>query len=409
MRLRRAQVPGFAHALRRWERELARHGRMAWGEIVSGAYTVVVRISRDCNMRCSYCYSSRSRLSADSETMSADLAADICKQFLDLPLTRVAFNWHGGEPTLADPDVVRAAIEVQQSHPRASEVEVSNKIQTNGMDLPRPWVELLRQYPIDVGLSIDGPAALHDVHRRGLDAKPTFDRVMNSVDVLRSEGIRFGVLMVVTEALAADPDLVYEFVSAKKLDFDLLPCFRRTATDARPDPTTITPRSFARFLIRFFERWIQDPAPPNCRMMVDLLAGAVGLPPQSCMFRDACSSFLSIDTQGRLFGCDLFLGEDRAFLGMLSADNSLTDILGSARASTVLSRSKELPAGCRTCKWLHRCSGGCKGQRTTLPERSPRYHFCESRKAVFAHVDRFVAAHPELIDAVKAYGLEGKA
>lgn len=360
-------------------------------------------------MRCSYCYSSQSRHGPEPETMSSALATDICQQFLDLPPTRVAFNWHGGEPTLAGPDVVRAAIEAQQAHPRASTVEVSNKIQTNGIDLPRRWLDLLGEYPIDVGLSIDGPAASHDAHRRGLNGEPTFDRVMQSVGLLRREGIRFGVLMVVTEATAADPDLVYDFVSSERLDFDLLPCFRRSATTAHPDSTTVSPHSFARFLIRFFDRWVQDPAPPSCRIMEDLLAGAVGLSPQSCMFRNACGDFLSIDTRGRLFGCDLFLGEDQAFFGTLGADSSLWDLLSGARASALLSRAKELPTGCRSCRWLHRCGGGCKGQVTTPSDRSPRYHFCESRKALFAHVDRFVATHPELVDAVKAAGFQGKA
>ena len=53
-----------------------------------------------------------------------------------------------------------------------------NTMQTNGTLLNDEWCEFFREHGFLIGISIDGPGALHDVHRVDKSGRPTFDRVM---------------------------------------------------------------------------------------------------------------------------------------------------------------------------------------------------------------------------------------
>lgn len=62
-------------------------------------------------------------------------------------------------------------------------------IQTNGTLLDDGWGRFLAENGFLVGLSIDGPRAMHDAYRVDKGGKPTFDRVLGGWQVLRRHGV----------------------------------------------------------------------------------------------------------------------------------------------------------------------------------------------------------------------------
>jgi uncharacterized protein len=330
--------------------------------------------------------------------MDADIASLICSQFLSLGVPAVDFNWHGGEPTLCGVDVLRTAIQTQERLNCNGRIRISNKLQTNGVNVSDDWLQLLKQYPIDVGVSLDGPAEIHDLHRTMCDGRATFANTIHTIERLQTARVPFGVLMVVTEDLARNPDAAYEFISSRNLAVDLLPCY---CCDARGHsvPPTVSPRTLASFLTRFFDRWVQDRCQPlTCRLLEDFVAGGLGLKPQCCSFRNRCEQFYSVDTEGRIYPCDLFLGEDGMMLGDLRKE-PLSAILRSERADQVRRYMKSLVSHCQGCGWFDRCGGGCKSHRE-MASREFRggYYFCATRIALFRHVDDFLRDHKLLRD-----------
>ena len=76
----------------------------------------------------------------------------------------VFFTWQGGEPTLAGLDFYRRVIELQKKHARPG-ITIANSIQTNGVLLDESWCQFLAEHHWPVGISIDGPADIHDAYR----------------------------------------------------------------------------------------------------------------------------------------------------------------------------------------------------------------------------------------------------
>ncbi|MFZ4801773.1 MAG: radical SAM protein [Chlorobium sp.] len=368
------------------------------------AITVVVRISSRCNLACDYCYAKASnRPDRVSSFMSSETASLVCEQFLSLPVDRVDFNWHGGEPLLSEPAVLRNALQTQQRLYMGGSAPAINKIQTNGTHFSDEWLTLLCEYPIDIGISLDGPARFHNRHRSVTDERPTscHDEVIANMAKLRKIGLPFGTLLVITEDMAFAAKEVFDFVNDEQLSVDLLPCFCH-GTLGNVVPPSIHPHSLSRFMQEYFDEWIRHPDPPTCRILEDMLGGVLGIKPRTCAFRNHCHEFYSVDTDGRLYPCDLFLGQQDMCLGDLHSE-SLLSILSSPHTATIRSSIATLPDDCNECDWLVACGGGCSAHRIgqTL-DSVGRYYFCGARKSIFKHIEAFMLSNASLFSTAKA-------
>lgn len=130
-----------------------------------------------CNMACEYCFyrhnqgresdgATQRRSDEGTGVMSDESLERFIGEYIqsqDNPT--VFFTWQGGEPTLAGLDFYRKVVGFQQKHARKG-VAVANALQTNGILLDDEWGRFLAEHQFAVGLSIDGPADIHDTYRR---------------------------------------------------------------------------------------------------------------------------------------------------------------------------------------------------------------------------------------------------
>src|SRR5262249_41075381 len=75
--------------------------------------------------------------------------------------SHVTIAWQGGEPTLMGLDFFRRASMLMRKYLRRG-ATLEQTIQTNAVLIDDEWCEFLRENAFLVGLSMDGPQALHD-------------------------------------------------------------------------------------------------------------------------------------------------------------------------------------------------------------------------------------------------------
>src|SRR5690606_3825375 len=86
-------------------------------------------------------------------------------------------RWHAGEPLLASTEFYSASIEnIRKIVP--DKIRISHSLQTNGIFISDEWCELFLKHDIRVGISIDGPAFIHDRYRLTKGGKGTHEKVM---------------------------------------------------------------------------------------------------------------------------------------------------------------------------------------------------------------------------------------
>ncbi|HVZ21227.1 MAG TPA: radical SAM protein, partial [Vicinamibacterales bacterium] len=166
-----------------------------------------------CNLDCTYCFFlSKDALYPDDRLRMPDEVLECyIKQLLESHQTpTVTVAWQGGEPTLMGVDFFRRSVEYVGKYRRPGQ-RVEYTFQTNGVLIDDEWAAFFKAHDVLIGLSVDGPRALHDTYRVTKGGQGTFDRVMRGLERLRAHGVRFNVLCTVNAANGDHGREVYRF------------------------------------------------------------------------------------------------------------------------------------------------------------------------------------------------------
>jgi uncharacterized protein len=162
-----------------------------------------------CNIRCDYCYLP----DRDSKKrMPLDVVEAATRNIIECDLLgpELCVVWHAGEPLVMPVEFYRAAFE-RIAMIVGGRASVIHSIQTNGMLISQQWCELFRDYNIRIGVSLDGPAFIHDRHRRTRSGKGTHAQVMHGVELLQQNALPFHTISVVTRDTLNHADEFYGF------------------------------------------------------------------------------------------------------------------------------------------------------------------------------------------------------
>ncbi|MCW5858894.1 MAG: radical SAM protein [Caldilineales bacterium] len=161
-----------------------------------------------CNLDCAYCFFlSKELLYPGSRFRMADeLLEAYIRQLIEAHQTPVAtIAWQGGEPTLMGLDFFRRSLAYADKHRRPG-MQIQYTIQTNGTLIDDEWAAFFKENEFLVGISIDGPEAMHDAYRVDKGGQPTFARVMRGLGYLQKHGVEFNTVTTLQRA-NADPQL----------------------------------------------------------------------------------------------------------------------------------------------------------------------------------------------------------
>jgi len=122
----------------------------------------------------------------------------------------MSIAWHAGEPLTVGPRFYEAAFE-RIDAVVAGRYPVHHSIQTNAMLIDQHWCDLFSEHGVQVGVSVDGPAFIHDHHRKTRDGKGTHARAMRGVGCLLKNRIAFHAIAVLTASSLPYPDEIFEF------------------------------------------------------------------------------------------------------------------------------------------------------------------------------------------------------
>jgi uncharacterized protein len=162
-----------------------------------------------CNLDCTYCYlparHDKRRLSIP--TVEAAIRNVIDSGLLGPELTVI---WHAGEPLVMPPEFYAQAFE-RIAVVVAGRAQVHHSMQTNGTLIDDAWCELFRAWSVRVGISIDGPARIHDRHRKTRSGRGTHRAVMRGARRMCDADLPFYAIVVVTAESVDEPDAILDF------------------------------------------------------------------------------------------------------------------------------------------------------------------------------------------------------
>jgi uncharacterized protein len=380
-----------------------------------GFHVMTKPIGPICNIDCSYCfYLEKEKLYQDERRwkMSDPVLDTYIRQYIESQsgAPQITFAWQGGEPTLLGVGFFRNVIEIQRKY--ASGRTISNTLQTNGILLDDEWCEFLTANNFLIGLSIDGPRAIHDKNRVDKQGKPTFDAVMLGLEHLKKHKTEFNTLTVVNSTNSQRPLEVYRFLKEIGSKYhQYIPLVERIAPvrlrikgfklaeppeiKQSPEPDAIVtqwsvePTQYGRFLCEIFDEWVRNDVGQTFVNLFDVaLESWMGLGAGLCVFAEHCGAALAIEHNGDLYSCDHYVYPQYKLGNIMS--QHISELANSLQQRKFgLDKSDALPQYCKKCEVRFACNGECpkhRFMRTPDGEEGLNY-LCPAYKLFFKHID----------------------
>ncbi len=320
--------------------------------------------SADCNLRCTYCfYLPKRSLYAQTPRprMSDEVLEHMIRSYMATTQPTYSFGWQGGEPTLMGAAFFRRVTELQQEHGRPGTV-VANGLQTNATLIDDQFAEHLARYRFLVGVSIDGPAHLHDLHRLTIDGRGSHARVLQGLETLRRAKVEFNVLVLVNRQNAAKPGDIYRYLLDLGVTFhQYIPCVEHDGTGALR-PYSIDGAAWGDFLCGIFDEWVKgDVRRVSVRHFDSVLTMLVAGTPNVCHMGADCRQYFVVEHNGDVYPCDFFV-EPRLKLGNIMSD-SWESLAASPAYRQFGLQKREWNPECDSCPYLRLCAGDCLKHR----------------------------------------------
>ncbi len=351
-------------------------GEVAWHE--TPLSTLVLNVNTGCNLSCSYCYKEDLQIPARGERLDTETASRGVDQLVreSGDMKRLQLVFFGGEP-LTNLPLIREVVDYAERVGEAADKRIDFSLTTNATLLREETIDFLDAHRFGITVSIDGPKAVHDRHRRSVGGTGTYDVVRRRVETLlgryrsRPVGARVTLARGSTDVVG-----IHQHLRGELGFFEV-----GFAPATSPDDTRFAlegdelGRVFAGMKelgLRYRDDALQNRNNGFAnlhQLMTDLALGHSRALPCG-----AGAGLVALDHAGDFHLCHRFTGSDHPTLGNVDRG------LDRAQLAVFLKRAAEPdPRGCSTCRVRNLCAGGCYHESYTRygDPHHPTWHYCD--------------------------------
>ena len=343
-------------------------------------YVMLKPAGAHCNLACKYCYYlEKNNLYQNSHRhlMSDDMLEQFTREYIEAQtMPQVLFTWHGGEPLMRSIDFYKKALTLQKKYAHGKQID--NVIQTNGTLLTDEWCEFFAQNHWLVGISIDGPQEYHDHYRVTPAGKPSWEKVMQGISLLKKHRVEWNAMAVVNAYNAEHPLEFYHFFRDNGCQYlQFTPIVERltehedgrtlaSLADDREIPladASVTPQQWGNFLCTIFDDWVRHDVGKTFVEIFDCtLANWMGVLPGICAYSKECGHAGVMEHNGDVYSCDHFVFPEYK-LGNIREQSLIDMLYGEKQQAFSRLKHTSLPRQCKECEMEFACHGECPKNR----------------------------------------------
>ncbi len=343
-------------------------------------YVMLKPAGAHCNLACKYCYYlEKNNLYQNSHRhlMSDEMLEQFTREYIEAQtMPQVLFTWHGGEPLMRSIDFYKKALALQKKYAHGKQID--NVIQTNGTLLTDEWCEFFAQNHWLVGISIDGPQEYHDHYRVTPDGKPSWEKVMQGISLLKKHRVEWNAMAVVNAYNAEHPLEFYHFFRDNGCQYlQFTPIVERltehedgrtlaSLADDREIPladASVTPQQWGNFLCTIFDDWVRHDVGKTFVEIFDCtLANWIGVLPGICAYSKECGHAGVMEHNGDVYSCDHFVFPEYK-LGNIREQSLIDMLYGEKQQAFSRLKHTSLPRQCKECDMEFACHGECPKNR----------------------------------------------
>ena len=363
--------------------------------------TIVLNVNTGCNLACSYCY----KEDLDTPSKGRKMALDTAVKSIDLLLKespdRDSYNivFFGGEP-LSNLPLIRDVVAHAEPRFAALGKAVNFTLTTNATLLTEETADWLDAHRFGLTVSMDGPKALHDLNRRTVGGKGTYDAVAAKARMLlaRYRSRPVGARVTLTAGVTAveeiwdhlKNDIGFAEVGVSPVTSGEMTAFNLGGAELREvfDGMKALGRRYRDEALRGRNIGFSN----MHQLMQDLWEGRSKALPCG-----AGVGMLAVDHAGDIALCHRFTGSAAGRYGDVDKGIEKDRLAGFLE-----SRLDRTDKGCATCRIRNLCAGGCYHESYAhfSDPLTPTYHYCDLMRD---WVDFGIEVYGELIASAPSF------
>lgn len=359
---------------------------------------LLIKVAARCNIDCSYCYWFRDAAVYDKpKVMSAEVLHQLLRRLeehiVEYSFAEFPLILHGGEPLLWGVDNFHRIAESCEAISARTGCAIPIAVTTNGILIDEAWLQCFQAHDISVAISIDGPAHIHDLHRRTFQGTGTHAAVEHAADMLVARDINVSALAVCNPA--HEPKAYFDFFAERGiLHYDIM----------IPDATVgENPPPIASFYKGLFDLWLEaNRSRPgvDIRIITDMVSALLGndAPTEGVGYKPL--ELCTVMTDGSVEAHDVLriAGDGLTQTKFNIFDHAIDDVRNEPLWKEAREASINLCEKCRQCKFMNACGGGYLPHRFSRENRYDNASvYCEDLYATFEHIASVLGRHVYLV------------
>jgi uncharacterized protein len=348
---------------------------------------LLVKVATRCNIDCSYCYWFRdASVYGKPKLMSDDVSQQLLRRIeehvaehglVDFPIVL-----HGGEPLLWGVENFHRFAEHCEAIMSRRGCDIPIAVTTNGVLIDDAWLACFKAHDMSVAISLDGPAHIHDIHRRTFQGTGTHEAVERAARLLVSRDIRVSALSVCNPAYPPQQYVEF-FASCGIAHYDIM------IPDATVDEKPASIASFYNALLNLWLEANRSKPTANIRIVTDMISAllANNSPTEGVGYQPV--ELCTVMTDGSVEAHDVLriAGDGVTQTTFNIFDHAIDEVRHEPRWQAARDASIHLCEQCRNCKFMNACGGGY------LPHRFSRKNgydnpsvYCNDLYAMFENL-----------------------
>jgi uncharacterized protein len=301
-----------------------------------------------CPSNCSYCWSSEE----DSPVMSIETLREVVawlKDFRDDPVT---ITFHGGEPLLAGADFYREALPLLSKDLR--HLSPAFAMQTNLWKLTPELADILAEYNVPLGSSIDGPKEVNDLQR----GEGYFEKTMRGYEIARAHGLSVRFICTFTSYSVDFREEIFRFFLKNGFTMKLHPALP-SLRGSDPEKWALAPEKYGDLLMYLLDQSLAHLREIDVMNINDLCRCVFTRRGNVCTFADCMGNTFAVGPDGSIYPCYRFVGMPEYVMGSVYDRPSPDDLAQSAAGKLMQHYKEYVDRECEGCAHITYCRGGC--------------------------------------------------
>ncbi|NQU18395.1 MAG: radical SAM protein [Candidatus Saganbacteria bacterium] len=348
-----------------------------------------IKLLKQCNLRCSYCYEQNHFENSHSMSLSEikTLLGRIKSYAIKEKIGCVRLCYTGGEVLTLGKGFLEKVFRLSRKTFEKTTIRPKLQIQTNFTLIDKKFIEILKKYDVGVGMSFD----VYGGQRRFRGGRSVDLVLIDKMIMALKENLHFGVIVVLTKSNYKKAQKIYNLFNKAGLGFHFLtlhPWAEKFCPDQIVDLDEYI-KQLKKIAKGHLAKGSQSIMVRNIDSYVDLLLFGDKCS-HMCVFSRSCLSHLIfIENNGDVFPCCSLRYKD-LFLGNIFSD-SLTKILNSPIRKRLMRRYQFIKKECKGCQYLKICNGGCMAYAYMEGNvLGPSKAWCTINKAMFKYIGKIL-------------------